>query len=161
MGRDTPPGQPGFKGTEIGRVRGLGSAQTGSHHSHLMHLTSAASLVTCAYLVFSFVLLPDFTYETLRAWLSGAVPSLALALLIVGVFRHVQLGLQVLAEDYVHAAGARYAVLLALNLVLFAAAAFGLWCIARVVFGVMAETTAREGMAAMQAAMQQQQGAPR
>lgn len=141
------------KGTEIGRVRGLGSAHHGAGHWHAMHVTSAASLVTCAYLAFSFVLLPDFSYLTIRQWLAGPIPSLALVLLIIGVFRHTQLGLQVLFEDYLHG-GARYAVLLVINLLLFASAAFGLVCIAKVVFGAMAEATTRDGLAAMQQAMQ-------
>jgi succinate dehydrogenase / fumarate reductase membrane anchor subunit len=45
------------KGTEIGEVRGLGSARHGAGHWVLMHTTSAASLITCAYLVISFLLL--------------------------------------------------------------------------------------------------------
>jgi succinate dehydrogenase / fumarate reductase membrane anchor subunit len=154
MGQITSLDRRGGKGTEIARVRGLGSAHAGSHHWHLMHLTSAASLVTCAYLAFSFLLLPDFSYPVMRAWLAGVVPSLALALLIVGVFRHTQLGLQVLVEDYVDSPGGKYAAMLAVNLVLFASAAFGLFCIARVVMGGLAETAAQQGMAAMQAAMQ-------
>jgi succinate dehydrogenase / fumarate reductase, membrane anchor subunit len=150
------------KGTEIGKVRGLGSAHHGAHHWMLMQLTSAASLVTCAYMVFSFLLLPDFSYVTLRAWLSGLVPPFALALLIVGVFWHAKLGLQTMIEDYVHAPAPKFAALLVLNLLVFAAAGFGLFCIARIVIGTFAEASAKESMAAVQAAMQgMMQGAGR
>jgi succinate dehydrogenase / fumarate reductase membrane anchor subunit len=142
------------KGTEIGQVRGLGSAHHGAHHWLLMQLTSAASLVTCAYLVFSFLLLPDFSYPTLRAWLSGMVPPFAIALMIVGVFWHAKLGLQTMIEDYVHTPGAKFAALLVLNLVVFAATAFGLFCIARIVMAVLADASAKEALAPMQAAMQ-------
>src|SRR4051812_34632927 len=112
MGQITSLDQRGGKGTEIARVRGLGSAHAGSGHWNLMHLTSAASLVTCAYLAFSLLLLPDFSYPAMRAWLSGMVPSLAVALLIVAVFRHTQLGLQVLVEDYVDGPGGKFAAML-------------------------------------------------
>ena len=152
----------GNKGTEIGRVRGLGSAHEGAHHWHLMHLTAAASLVLGAYVVFSFVLLPDFAYPTVRAWLSGLIPSLAMALALIAFFRHTQLGLQVLIEDYVHAPGAKYACLLVLNLVTFAFAAFGIYCLARIVVGATVEASTKDIPAqvqqAMQAMMQRVQG---
>ena len=85
MGQITSLDRRGGKGTEIGRVRGLGSAHRGTGHWHMMHLTSAASLVTCAYLAFSFVLLPDLSYPAMRAWLAGIVPSLGLALMLVNI----------------------------------------------------------------------------
>ena len=142
------------KGTEIARVRGLGSAHQGAHEWGAMHATSAASLVLGAYLVFSFLLLPDFAYPTLRAWLSGLVPSLAVALMVVAFFRHTQHGLKVLIEDYVHTPGTKYACLLALNLVTFALAAFGVACIARIVVGAMVDASAKETTAQVQQAVQ-------
>jgi len=126
------------KGTEIGEVRGLGSAHHGAGHWVLMHTTSAASLVTCAYLVISFLLLPDLSYATVTGWLRGLGPSFALALLIVAVFWHARLGLQVLVEDYVHTPGTRFATLLVINLAAFAGAAFGLLCLIRIALGVAA-----------------------
>ena len=142
------------RGTELGRVRGLGSAHSGAHHWQAMHLTSAASLLLGAYLAFSFLMLPDFAYDTLRAWLSGIVPSLAMGLTIVAFFRHTQLGLQVLIEDYVHAPGTRYALMLLLNLVTFALAAFGLYCVARIVIGALVDASAKDTTAQVQQAVQ-------
>ena len=124
------------KGTEIGEVRGLGSAHHGAGHWVLMQATSAGALITCAYLVISFLLLPDLTYPTVTSWLKGLGPSFALALLIVAVFWHSRLGLQVLVEDYVEHSGKRFATLLVINLAAFAGAAFGLLCLIRIGFGV-------------------------
>ena len=126
------------KGTEIGEVRGLGSAHHGAGHWVLMQATSAGALITCAYLVISFVLLPDLSFETVTSWLRGLGPSFALALLIVAVFWHSRLGLQVLVEDYVDHAGRRFAALLVINLAAFAGAAFGLLCLIRIALGATA-----------------------
>jgi succinate dehydrogenase / fumarate reductase membrane anchor subunit len=126
------------KGTEIGAVRGLGSAHHGAGHWVLMQATSAGALITCAYLVISFLLLPDLSYLTLTAWLKGLGPSFALALLIVAVFWHSRLGLQVLFEDYVDHPGRRFAVMLVVNLATFAGAAFGLLCLIRIALGAAA-----------------------
>ena len=123
------------KGTEIGEVRGLGSAHHGAGHWVLMQATSAGALITCAYLVVSFLLLSDFSYATVSGWLKGLGPSFALALLIVAVFWHSRLGLQVLIEDYVHVPGNRFAALLVVNLAAFAGAAFGLLCLIRIGLG--------------------------
>ena len=126
------------KGTEIGEVRGLGSAHHGAGHWVLMQATSAGALITCAYLVVSFLLLPDLSYATVSGWLRGLGPSFALALLIVAVFWHSRLGLQVLIEDYVDHPGRRFASLLLVNLAAFAGAAFGLLCLIRIALGAAA-----------------------
>jgi succinate dehydrogenase / fumarate reductase membrane anchor subunit len=126
------------KGTEIGEVRGLGSAHHGAGHWVLMQATSAGALITCAYLVISFLLLPDLSYATVTGWLKGLGPSFALALLIVAVFWHSRLGLQVLVEDYVEHSGKRFATMLVINLAAFAGAAFGLLCLIRIAVGAAA-----------------------
>jgi succinate dehydrogenase / fumarate reductase membrane anchor subunit len=126
------------KGTEIGEVRGLGAAHHGAGHWVLMQATSAGALITCAYLVISFLLLPDLSFETVTSWLRGLGPSFALALLIVAVFWHSRLGLQVLVEDYVDHPGRRFATMLVINLATFAGAAFGLLCLIRIALGATA-----------------------
>jgi succinate dehydrogenase / fumarate reductase membrane anchor subunit len=126
------------RGTEIGEVRGLGSAHHGAGHWVLMQATSAGALITCAYLVISFLLLPDLSYATVTGWLKGLGASFALALLIVAVFWHSRLGLQVLVEDYVAHPGRRFATMLVINLATFAGAAFGVLCLLRIALGVSA-----------------------
>jgi succinate dehydrogenase / fumarate reductase membrane anchor subunit len=123
------------RGTDIGEVRGLGSAHHGAGHWVLMQYTSAGSLLTCAYLVVSFLLLPDLAHATVTGWLKGLGPSFALGLLIVAVFWHARLGLQVLIEDYVHESGNRFAAMLLVNLAAFAGAAFGILCLIRIGLG--------------------------
>jgi len=139
-------------GTDIGRVRGLGSAHHGSHHWLLQRFTAAGNLITVGYLAFSILLLPDLSYTTVRGWLGGPVPPVALALLIVSVFWHARLGLQVMIEDYVHSSGNRFAAILVLNLLAFAGAAFGLFCLTRIVMAIASETAV---LTTIQAAQQQ------
>lgn len=123
------------KGTPIGRVRGLGSAKQGPHHWLLQRVTAVGNLLTLFFLVFSFVLLPNYSYATVVEWIAAPLPALALALMIISVFWHARLGLQVLIEDYVHEAGNRFAALLALTLAAVGGGAFGLLSILRLVLG--------------------------
>lgn len=121
-------------GTALGRVRGLGSAHHGTHHWLLQRFTAAGNLLTVGYLVFSFLLLPDLGYDSVRAWLSEPLPALALALMIVSVIWHARLGLQVMLEDYVHGAS-RFALIVLLNLLAFGGAGLGLLSLGRLALG--------------------------
>jgi len=139
------------KGTPIGRVRGLGSAHRGPHHWLLQRFTGAGNLLLALYLAFSVLLLPDLSYDNAFRWLSQPAGALPMALLIVSVFWHARLGLQVMIEDYVHGPGRRFAVILVLNLATFAGAAFALLCVARIVATAVGLDMTQGIMQAMQA----------
>ena len=122
------------EGSALGRVRGLGSAHHGSQHWLLQRFTAAGNLLTVGFLAFSFLFLPDLSYGNVRAWIGEPLPALALGLMIVSVFWHARLGLQVMLEDYVHGVS-RFAAILLLNLLAFAGAAFGLLSVLRLAVG--------------------------
>ena len=122
------------KGMAIGQVRGLGSAHAGPQHWLLQRFTAMGNLVTMLFLVVSLLLLPDLSFGSVREWVAAPVPATAIALLVISVFWHARLGLQVMIEDYVHTPGNKFAAIAALNLAMFAGAAFGLFSIARLAF---------------------------
>jgi len=122
-------------GTSIGRVRGLGSAHSGAHHWLVQRFTAIGNLVLGLWLIISLVTLPDYDFKTVREWISGGIPATAMALLVISVFWHARLGLQVLIEDYVHEHANKFACMALLNLSAFAGAAFGLFSIVRLALG--------------------------
>jgi succinate dehydrogenase / fumarate reductase membrane anchor subunit len=122
-------------GTSIGRVRGYGAAREGTHHWITQRLTAIGNLFLGLWLLGSFLLLPDFSHGTVMDWASSPVAAVLLALLVISTFWHARLGLQVMIEDYVHDAGNKFAVIVALNLLLFAGAAFALFSIIRLALG--------------------------
>ncbi len=117
-------------GTSIGRVRGLGSAHDGAHHWLAARTTAVGNLVLMTWLIVSLLLLSDYSYAAVTAWLSQPIAAVPMILLIISVFYHARLGLQVLTEDYVHNSGSKFAVLTALNLIAFGAGAFAIFCVA-------------------------------
>ena len=120
--------------TPIGRARGLGSAHHGTHHWLLQRFTAIGNLVAVLFLVISFLLLDDYGYAGFAKWVASPLPALALSLLVISVFWHARLGLQVLVEDYVNTAGNRFALNALLNIAAFVGAGFALISIARIVF---------------------------
>jgi succinate dehydrogenase / fumarate reductase membrane anchor subunit len=125
-------------GTSIGRVRGLGSAKSGTHHWLLQRFTAIGNLLLLLWLVVSIVLLPDLTYASVSDWLATPVPAVAMILLVVSSFWHARLGMQVMVEDYVHEHANKFACIAALNLAAFAGAAFGVFCVVRLALGAHA-----------------------
>jgi len=122
-------------GTPIGRARGLGSAHEGVHHWLTQRFTAVGNLVLMSFLTISLALLPDYDFATLAGWASQLLPATALALLLVSVFWHARLGVQVIVEDYVDEPGNKFGVLVLLNLAFVGGAVFGLVSIARLAFG--------------------------
>ncbi|MFM5955313.1 MAG: succinate dehydrogenase, hydrophobic membrane anchor protein [Novosphingobium sp.] len=140
-------------GTSIGRVRGLGSAHSGTRHWLLQRYTAIGNLALGLWLVFSLVTMPDFAFKTMILWASGPLNALLLALLVVSTFWHARLGLQVVIEDYVHEDANKFAAMALLNLAAFGGAAACLFFIARIVMFAVSMESAASAMQAAQAAM--------
>jgi succinate dehydrogenase / fumarate reductase membrane anchor subunit len=89
-------------GTELGRVRGLGSAKEGAHHWWRQRVTAATNLFFFVWFMISILRLPGFDYASVHAWIGTAWVAVPLILLVISTCWHARLGLQVLIEDYQH-----------------------------------------------------------
>ena len=121
-------------GTSIGRVRGLGSAKEGTHHWWNQRVTAGSNLFLMLWLLASLARLPAYDYATMRLWLSSAWAAAPLALLVVSVFWHFRLGLQVVIEDYAHAES-RVVLLVLLNFFTIGMGGVALFSIVRIALG--------------------------
>ena len=142
-------------GTSIGRVRGHGSAHSGTHHWLLQRYTAAGNLVLGLWLVVSLGTLENYQFETVATWASRPVAALALALFVISTFWHARLGVQVVIEDYVKDPANKVAATVLLNLITFAAIAAGLFFLARLQI-VGTATSITGGM--VKSALQQMMG---
>ena len=122
-------------GTRLGRVRGLGSAHSGTHHFTLSRVTAIANLALLVWLLISLVSGSASTHEGLVRWLSSPFAAAPLALLAISAFTHIRLGLTVLIEDYVHGEATKLASLLLLTFFTWGGLIFALFCIAKIAFG--------------------------
>jgi succinate dehydrogenase / fumarate reductase membrane anchor subunit len=101
--------------SDLGRVRGLGSAKDGTHHWWSQRVTAIALVPLTIWFVASIVGLAGAPLGALKEWVASPVVAVLLLALIVAVFQHARLGLQVVIEDYVHDEAAKIASLLAMN----------------------------------------------
>jgi succinate dehydrogenase / fumarate reductase, membrane anchor subunit len=122
-------------GTGIGRVRGLGSAKAGAHHWWLQRVTAAGNIAVMLWFVLSLLRLPSLDHATVVHWIAQPIVALPLLLLVLSVFWHFRLGLQVFIEDYVHAEGLKLGALLALNFYTVGGAALAAFSILKIAFG--------------------------
>lgn len=108
--------------SQLGRVRGLGSAKTGVDHWWAQRITAVALIPLVIWFVVSVITLTSAPHASVIAWLGNPLSATLMVVLIGATFHHAQLGLQVVIEDYVHSEGSRLALII---LVKFAAILLG------------------------------------
>jgi len=120
-------------GTELARVRGLGSAKEGANHWWRQRMTAFVNVFLMLWLLASLMLLPDLGYQTVHGWMQAPTVAVPLALIAVNTFWHMKMGLQVVIEDYQHDE-TRIVALGLLNLWTFGLGAIALFSILKIAF---------------------------
>jgi succinate dehydrogenase / fumarate reductase, membrane anchor subunit len=106
---------PAVMRTPLGRVRGLGSAKSGTHHWWMQRVTSIALLPLTLWFVVSMLSLAGASYAQTRAFLAWPVNAVLMLALIGLTFHHIAAGLQVVVEDYLRKDMQRIAALLVIK----------------------------------------------
>jgi succinate dehydrogenase / fumarate reductase, membrane anchor subunit len=96
----------------LGRVRGMGSARSGTHHWWMQRVTSVALLPLTLWFVFSMITLAGASYLETLLWIAQPVNAVLMLVLIGLTFHHMAAGLQVVVEDYVRHEAKRIAFVL-------------------------------------------------
>lgn len=117
--------------TDRKRAVGLGSAKSGTEHHWRTMISSVALCGLIPLFVFTFGPAYGGSYEEVLAYYSRPFPAIvALLTLLVG-WLHFRQGVQVLIEDYV-GGFARKALIIGMTCLSYAAAATGVFAIARI-----------------------------
>lgn len=119
-------------GTELGRVRGLGTAKSGVGHWWLQRVTATGNLMLMLWFIASLLRLPALDYAGVVTWLRQPVAAVPMLLLILSVFWHFRLGMQIFIEDYLHAEGTKLLALLALNFYALAGGAAAVFAVLKI-----------------------------
>jgi succinate dehydrogenase / fumarate reductase, membrane anchor subunit len=124
--------------TPIARVRGLGSAREGAAHWWHERLSSVALLLLYVWLIVSLLRLPALDHRGVTEWLRDPLAAVPMLLLVAATFWHLQMGLKVVVEDYVHDEGNRFLAILLLSFAATAGAAFAAFAVLRIALGPVA-----------------------
>jgi len=101
--------------SQLGRVRGLGAARAGTEHWWAERLTSVALVPLTLWFIYAALHLSGLPRAAVAHWAGNPINTALLVALVLITFRHLQLGLQVVLEDYVHHEGIRTASVLLLR----------------------------------------------
>lgn len=128
----------GDSATELGKIRGLGSARRGGEGWLEERLSSVALLLLGVWLIASLLFLPKLDQRTLVEWLHGAGGAVPMALFVIVGFWHAVDGLKIVVDDYVSGEGNRWAWNTAILFFAVAGASLCLFALGRIAFGAAA-----------------------
>lgn len=113
--------------TPLSRARGLGSAKEGVEHWWIQRVTAAALIPLTVWFTASLIAISGSDYSTVIAWFKKPLTPILMVLLLIALFHHMALGVQVVVEDYIHADRVKIPMVVAMRLACFALAVAGIY----------------------------------
>ena len=118
--------------TALGRARGLGSAKHGVGHFIAERVSSVALIPLVLWAVWAGIALARGGYVGARAWIASPINAVLVVLLVVGGFYHMQIGMRVIVEDYIHKPRSKAVLLIANAFVCWVGTALTVICLLKV-----------------------------
>lgn len=117
----------------LGRALGLGSAKDGVDHWWLERITAVALVPLTLWFAGSLIALAGGDHAAFIAWLRDPLATILMVLLLIALFYHMALGIQVVIEDYIQS-GLKLLGVVATRLGCFALAVAGILAVLRIAF---------------------------
>ena len=121
--------------TPIEKARGLGSAKAGTEHWWRERVTAVALVPLSIFLVVVVVSLIGADHQAATAIMGHPLVAVGLILALIALAWHMQLGMQVIIEDYVHDPAWKVAALMANTFFAVAVAFLGVFAVLKISFG--------------------------
>jgi succinate dehydrogenase / fumarate reductase membrane anchor subunit len=122
--------------TPLARVRGLGSAKSGTGHFWHQRLTALANVPLTIGFIAILMSLLGRGHAAVVQILGSPLVSIVMLLFIGSATYHMKLGMQVIIEDYVHDEKLKVAAIIANTFFAIAVAAVTIFAILKLSFGV-------------------------
>lgn len=118
--------------TPLHRVKGLGASHSGTGHFWRERVTAAALVPLSLWFLYVVLGLAGTTEVTALQFLAHPWNALLMAAFVVISLYHAALGIQVVIDDYVHSAGAKLFLSLAVRAAILAAGSACLFALLRI-----------------------------
>jgi succinate dehydrogenase / fumarate reductase membrane anchor subunit len=122
--------------TPFARVRGLGTAHSGTEHFWMQRLTGIANLPLLIALLVMVVSLVGASQASVIATLSNPFVAMILLAALISVLVHMRIGMQVIIEDYVHTELRKVVLLMANTFFTLAVGIAAAYAILKINFGL-------------------------
>jgi succinate dehydrogenase / fumarate reductase, membrane anchor subunit len=122
--------------TPFARVRGLGTAHSGTEHFWMQRLTGIANLPLIIAFLVVIVSLVGSSQASVIATLSNPFVAMILLAALISVLIHMRIGMQVIIEDYVHTEIRKILLLMANTFFTLAVAIAAIYAILKINFGL-------------------------
>jgi succinate dehydrogenase / fumarate reductase, membrane anchor subunit len=122
--------------TPFARVRGLGTAHSGTGHFWTQRLTAVANLPLVIAFLVVVVSLVGASQASVVATLSNPIVAMILFAGLLSVLIHMRIGMQVIVEDYVHAELAKVVLLMANTFFTIAVGIAAAYALLKINFGL-------------------------
>jgi succinate dehydrogenase / fumarate reductase, membrane anchor subunit len=122
--------------TPLGRVRGYGSAKSGTDDFIRQRLTAIANIPLTIGAILIVLSLVGRNHAAASQILGSTPVAIVMLLFVISVFYHMRIGMQAIIEDYVHGERAKYALLILNTFYAFAAGFAAVYAILKLSFGV-------------------------
>ncbi len=120
--------------TPLAKAMGLGSAKSGVAHWWAQRVSAVALVPLTLWFAASIIAHSGSDYAAFIAWLRSPLTTAPMILLLIALFHHTALGLQVVIEDYGHS-GPKFAAVIAVRLGCVGLATAGIVATLSVAFG--------------------------
>ena len=122
--------------TPLGHVRGLGSARSGTRHFWHQRLTSLASVPLSIFFVVLVISLIGRNHAAAVQILGSPPIAILMLLFILTITYHMQIGMQVIIEDYAHGEASKLVLLIANTFFSIAIGLASAFAILKISFGM-------------------------
>ena len=122
----------------LNKVIGLGSAKEGAEHWWMQRLSAVALIPLGLWFSFALGAMDQLDYSSVVEFVRYPVNSILLVLALITLTYHSQLGVQVVAEDYVHSSSLKIITIVAVSFAHILVAVAGIFAILKVALGAVA-----------------------
>jgi succinate dehydrogenase / fumarate reductase membrane anchor subunit len=122
--------------TPLGRVRGYGSAKSGTEHFWRQRLTAVANIPLTIAAVVIVISLLGRNHAAAAQIIGSPLIAIIMLLFIFSITYHMRIGMQVIIEDYVHGDVAKFALVMLNTFFTVAVGLAAAYAILKLSFGV-------------------------